>query len=112
MKHVRIILAFLIALSVAMMPAAASASVTLKPAGMSDMSAMGDDCCPPETSPCDKAMGGCTSMAACALKCFGFSDPSSSIVGFRSISASVHPQFESDSFRSQTGSPPFRPPRV
>ena len=108
----RTILALLIALSVAMLPAAAGAGVGLKSADMTDMSAMGDDCCPPNADPCDKAMGDCSSMAACALKCFSFSGSLYSIVAFPSIPASLSPPFESNSFRSQTSSPPFRPPRV
>src|SRR5262249_47932354 len=111
MSHARIILAFLVALSVAVLPAAAGTGVELKPTSMSDMSAMGDDCCPPEDNPCGKAMGDCTSMAACALKCFGFSDTAYSIVAFPSIPVSLNSPFESNSFRSQIGSPPFRPPR-
>jgi hypothetical protein len=108
----RTILALLIALSVAMLPAAAGAGVGLKSADMTDMSAMGHDCCPPKADPCDKAMGDCSSMAACALKCFGFSAALFSTVVFRSILPSVAPQFESHLFRSQIGSPPFRPPRA
>ena len=105
----RTILALLIALSVAMLPAAAGGLISND---MTDMSAMGDDCCPPKANPCDKAMGDCSSMAACALKCFSFSGSSYSIVAFPSIPASLSPPFESNSFRSQTSSPPFRPPRV
>jgi hypothetical protein len=111
MHHGRIILALLIALSVAVLPAA-GASVSFKSADMPDMSTMGDDCCPPNADPCDKAMGDCCSMAACALKCFGFSDSPYSILAFPSLPASLNPPFESNSFRPQTDSPPFRPPRV
>jgi hypothetical protein len=108
MHLARIILAFVIALSVAMLPAAAGTGVAVKSAEMSDMPAMDHDCCPPKADPC----ANCTSMAACALKCFGFSDTAYSIVAFPSIPASLDPPFESNSFRSQIGSPPFRPPRV
>jgi hypothetical protein len=108
----RTILAFVIALSVAMLPAAAGMGVALKSAGMSDMSVMGDDCCPPEANPCDMAANGCTTMATCALKCFSFvSNVSSPLVYPRTV-ANVVPLFESGHFRSQVGSPPFRPPRV
>src|SRR3979490_662571 len=106
----RTILALLIALSVAMLPAAGGTGVGLKSADMTDMSAMGHDCCPPNSDPCDKAMGDCSSMAACALKCFSFSAALFSTVVFRSILPSVAPQFESHLFRSQIGSPPFGPP--
>jgi hypothetical protein len=116
MNLARTIMALMIALSVALLPAAAGAGVDLKSADksadMTDMSAMGHDCCPPKADPCDKAMGDCSSMAACALKCFSFSAALFSTVVFRSILPSVAPQFESHLFRLQIGSPPFRPPRA
>jgi hypothetical protein len=102
----RTILALLVALSVALLPAAAGA-------GVSDMSAMADmhDCCP-NANPCDKAMDDCGTMATCALKCFSFAGTSSSIITFPSISAAMTAAFVSNPFSSQMGSPPFRPPRV
>jgi hypothetical protein len=78
----RTIVALLIALSVAILPAAASAGMTVKSpqaAGIyltEDMS----DCCPHKVSPCEKAMDDCGAMAACALKCFSFLGTSAVIV--------------------------------
>ena len=75
----RTILALLVALSVALLPAAAGAGVSVKSPAQADMSAMEDmhDCCP-KANPCDKAMDDCGTMATCALKCFSFAATSSS----------------------------------
>jgi hypothetical protein len=108
----RTILALLIALSVAMLPAVGAAGLGVKPADMVDMSAMEDmDCCPPDANPC-KDMDKCASMAACALKCFSASQPSFSAIIFPSQLASLTPSLGTDPFHSRTSSPPFRPPRV
>jgi hypothetical protein len=116
----RTILALLVALSVAMLPAAAGAGVSSKSpdrAGMSmteDMSMPEDmhDCCPPMANPCGHAMDGCGTMANCALKCFSFAGTSSSIIVFPSIFAKMIAPLERNPFSSQTGTAPFRPPRV
>jgi len=113
----RTIPALLIALSVAMLPAAAGARISIKSTDMSatstDMSAMEDmDCCPPMTNPCDKAMGDCGSMAACALKCFSFATTSFSTIVFPSSFARMPASLAINPFSSQTGHPPFRPPRA
>ena len=110
----RTILALLVALSVALLPAAGVAGVSAKSPDSGDMSTMEDmhDCCPPQANPCDKAMDGCSTMASCALKCFSFAATSSSVIVFPSILATMTASFVSRSFPSQMGSPPFRPPRV
>jgi hypothetical protein len=110
----RTILALLIALSVAILPGAAGARLSVTSADMPGMSAMEDmpDCCPPMTNPCDKAMGDCASMAACALKCFSFAATSFSNIVFPSSAAKMQASIASNPFSSQTSSPPFRPPRV
>jgi hypothetical protein len=123
MSFGRTILALLIAVSVAMVPAAAGARLAVKSSDMSgkaamdtsatDMFAMEDmDCCPHKANPCDKAMGDCGSMAACAFKCFSFAPTSFLSIVFPSSSAKMPASIAIDSFSSQTGSPPFRPPRV
>ena len=107
----RTVLALLVALSVAMLPAAAGAGVSVKSPAKADMSAMEDmhDCCP---NPCDKAMDDCGTMATCALKCFSFAGTSSSIITFSASFAKMIAPLEHNPFSSQTGAPPFRPPRV
>jgi hypothetical protein len=106
----RTILALLIALSVAILPAA-GAGVSSKSPEPADMSMMEDmtDCCP---HPCEKAMDDCAAMATCALKCFSFTGTSSSSIVFPSTSAKMTLSFAGNPFSSQTGAPPFRPPRV
>lgn len=109
----RILLAFLIALSVAMLPVAGGVGAVMKSNETTEMAAMEDmDCCPHKTNPCDKAVDGCSSMAVCALKCFSFSGTLSSPVVFPSHVAQLNPVFGTNPFNSQTESPPFRPPRV
>jgi hypothetical protein len=115
----RTILALLVALSVAMLPAAASAGVSAKSPHQADMSTTEDmsmpedmhDCCPP-TNPCDHAMDNCGSMATCALKCFSFAGTSFSIVVFPSTFARMIAPLERNPFSLQLGTPPFRPPRA
>ena len=114
MALARTIFALLIAMSVAILPAAGSAAFKLKSQDATEMSAGESmhDCCPPAADPCDKAMDDCGTMATCAMKCFGYSAVASSPLSFPLAFAGVMPLFESGDFHSQTGSPPFRPPRV
>jgi ureidoglycolate hydrolase len=51
-------------------------------------------------------------MATCVLKCFSFAGTSSSIIAFPSSFAKIIAPLERNPFSSQTGAPPFRPPRV
>jgi hypothetical protein len=112
MSNGRAILALLIALSVALLPAAGGAGVkSSEPADMSVMEGM-PDCCPQNADPCAKAMDHCASMATCALKCFSFAGAASSIIVFPSTFASMTIPLAANPFASQTGSPPFRPPRI
>jgi hypothetical protein len=121
MRVGRTILALLLALSVAMLPAAAGAGVSSKSPetadisdtdmSTTDMSAMEGDCCPHKANPCDQA-DDCATMAACALKCFSFAGAPWSVIVFPSSFAKLAAPFADKSFPSQTGSPPFRPPRV
>src|SRR5262249_53975868 len=114
----RTIPALLIALSVAVLPAAGAgaAFVPGQTVGMSATAVM-PNFCTPNTNPCDKANPGdqpdadCGSMAACVLKCFGFSGISLSVVAFPVVAASPSMWAEDHSFRSRPGSAPFRPPR-
>ena len=117
----RTILIVLLVLSIAVLPTAGSAAVGGKSVDMSAMSdsvdhmssAMDDmDCCPHKKPPSEKAISDCcSSMATCSMNCFGFASTSSFVV-FPSLLGSVLAPLVSDPFHSQTGSPPFRPPRV
>jgi hypothetical protein len=110
----RTILALLVALSVAFLPAAGGAGVSAKSPESADMSAMTDmhECCPPQDNPCDKAMDDCGTMAGCALKCSSFAATAFSIIAFPSAPAAMTASFVGHSLSSQMGNPPFRPPRV
>ncbi|MFY9684667.1 MAG: hypothetical protein WAJ88_02615 [Pseudolabrys sp.] len=113
MKAARVIFALLIAVSVVVLPAAGGVGSVIKSTETTDMAAMEDmDCCPRKVNPCDKAIDGCSSMATCALKCFMFSGAASSPIAFSSRLVQLNPAFGTDSFNSQIGNPPFRPPRV
>jgi hypothetical protein len=67
----RTILALLVALSVAMLPAAAGAGASSRSQDQTDMSMTEDmsvtqdmhDCCPPMANSCDHAMDNCGTMA-------------------------------------------------
>jgi hypothetical protein len=111
----RTILILLVALSVAMLPATGGAAVSVKSADMSGMSSSMDDmdgCCPHKKLPAEKTIGDCcSSMATCPMNCFGFAGTSSLIV-FPLLLGSLPMFVASNPLRSQTGSPPFRPPRV
>ena len=130
MRIGRTIIALLVALSVAMLPAAAAAGLTSSasedmsttdmsatdmPSDMSatdmaamDMSAMEGDCCP---NPCDKA-DDCRMMATCVLKCFTFAGIAWSTITFPSSFAGLAVPCGGGPLPSHTGTPPFRPPRV
>jgi hypothetical protein len=126
MRIGRTILAFLLAISVAMLPVAGNAMLRSGPtdmspmAGADDMSAtagtgmsasadMDMDCCPHQADQSGKAVGGC--MAGCAL-CFSMAMAHPSLVVFSVLPADIGPSFVAHPDRSPPGHPPFRPPRV
>ena len=115
MRIARPILALLIALSVAVLPAAGHAAMSGKTMDMADateMSAMDDmACCPDKLQPIHKSMDDCTSMAGCAL-CFAFMGPVASNVAAPVFAASGVIAFAPAPLDSQPGHSPFRPPRV
>ena len=113
MAFVRTILALLIALSVAWLPAAGAAAFKFKSHEMTEMSASEpmDDCCPSAADPC-KGMPDCASMAACMVNCLSYAGGASSPSVYPVALAAVMHVFESGILHSQTTNPPFRPPRV
>jgi hypothetical protein len=119
MRLCRTILALLIALSVAMLPAAGGAALVAKSADMSmsesDMSmseSMSMQDCDHAVMPCHKGMDACQSMAACALKCFNFSQSGVSILRFPLVLTDRLFASAEAPAPSQPSSPPFRPPRA
>jgi len=120
MKAVRTILALLIALSVAVLPVARGVAAVAKSTDMTHMMTMGDgdavamddmDCCPHQANPGDK-MDKSACMAICALACFTLGGTAVSTVVFPSHQARLGPALNTNPLGSQTGRPPFRPPRV
>ena len=112
----RTILAFVVALSVAMLPAAAGFAAVSKTIDASVSEAMPDCEHHHHKLPSDQTQktaddGAC--MAACALNCFSFTATTFSGIAFSSpASAALKPVYASSIFASQMGSPPFRPPRA
>jgi hypothetical protein len=69
MRAARFIFAILLAVSVALVPAAGVAAVTSHAMQASMPGRCAESC----SMSCDKACAGCKNTAACALKCFNFS---------------------------------------
>jgi hypothetical protein len=120
MKVLRTIFAFLIALSLALLPAVGGSAAVAKSADMTLMATMGDtdtvamddmDCCPHQSNPGDK-MDKSACMAICALQCFTLGGTTISTIVFPSHQARLSVALNTNPFSSQTGRPPFRPPRV
>ncbi len=113
----RIMIAIIVAVSVAILPVAGVAASDVKSADMSvthDMSAAHDmsDCCPPQTAPCDKAIDDCGCMAVCAGNCFSILGTAFSNLVFPIALAETMPSLASQTSGLQTSNLPFRPPRV
>jgi hypothetical protein len=127
MRIARSILALFVAVALAMLPAAGHVSVAAASAdpAMTDMSAMHHgvamhhheasvdevaDCCPHKHDGSHNAVDDCATMAGCIL-CVGFlaSAPAELVSPVLLTSATI--PFASAPLHSQTGSPPFRPPR-
>jgi uncharacterized membrane protein len=112
MSIARTILVLLISLSVVLLPAAAGAGLSLKSADTIEMSAMVDmDCCPHKANPCDR-MDGCASMATCVVHCFSFAASGVRLPFVGLTLADNMPVLQDGNVPSQSGIPPFRPPRV
>jgi len=100
---IRVILAAMIAFSVAMLPAVGGAAVASKSSAAS-MSDPGSE----NGMPCDKAIGDCKTFAGCALKCFNFLETIAPELW--PPASNTEPSFVAKAFRSHMNTPPFRPP--
>jgi hypothetical protein len=112
MAIARTIIALLVAVSVALLPAVAGAAFALKPATAAAMAGadnMHQGC--PHSKP-GKSMGDLASMADCALKCFSFSPSAGSPIAFPPVLAGLVLAPVSLAVPAQAISPPFRPPRA
>jgi len=110
MRIGRTILAALIAISVAMVPMAAGAFAKMMdtPASMT----LDDGCMHHGKKAGDKAADDCAAMAACALKCFNFSQPASATLNAPHVVLAAMSERASPHVDSLQGLPPFRPPRI
>jgi hypothetical protein len=115
MRIARTILAIVIALSVAMLPAAggfAAGSYTMEVSAFKAI----PDCGRQHHAPIDKTQkrtNNCASMAGCALKCFNFTGVTFSAIAFSSPArAALDPIRASDDIPPRMDGLPFRPPRV
>jgi hypothetical protein len=111
----RTIIAVLLGLSVATLPAAGGFAASSKTMETSVSETM-PDCNHHHNLPSDKTQktaddGAC--MAACALSCFNFTAPGFAGIAFsQPASAALMPVRASIHVSSRMGSPPFRPPRI
>ena len=111
----RAILAIVISLSVAILPATVGYAVN---AGILEMSASAvmPDCDHGHGAsgdPMQKPAHDCACMAACALSCFNFTATACSDITFSSsASAALKPVHTADKLPVQMANAPFRPPRA
>jgi uncharacterized protein involved in copper resistance len=117
MRIGRIIVAVLVALAVATLPAATGFAAGATTAMVISASPAMPDCDHHQHNApggkTQKSMNDCASMAGCALKCFNFTGTSLADIAYSwSASAAIKPVHASNIFASQMGSPPFRPPRA
>lgn len=112
----RIIIAILISLSVATLPATAGFAASVLTASKMPVSVAMPDCDHHHKVPSgqtQKIIDNCASMAACALTCFNFiGTPLSGFVYLPPSSTALKPVRISAHVSSRMGSPPFRPPRI
>jgi hypothetical protein len=112
----RIIIAILIGLSVATLPAAAGFAANVLTASKMPVSIAMPDCNHHHNDPggqTQKTTDNCASMAACALTCFNFTG--TVLSGFAYLpprSTALKPLQTSTHVSSRLSSPPFRPPRT
>jgi hypothetical protein len=126
MRFFRVILALVIALSVAMLPTVGSVAsmisataqvatevASMDMAMMSEMSAAMDDCCPDhaKTKPCDPLSDRCP-MTFCAAQPVSIASPTVFHFDFPILVGNPLPIPVDQVVSLHSGSPPFRPPRV
>ena len=107
MRVNRAIIAIVVTLSVALLPATAGFAAAPTSAG-----AAMTDCCHDHGMPCNKAMDDGQTMASCTLNCFNYVGPNFSGLELVPAVAKTKPLLASRLVRSHTATPPFHPPRV
>jgi hypothetical protein len=109
----RTILAFWVALSLALLPTAGAFAVPTHEMAASEVQvASGHDCCDDEGLPAGPAMKECQASAGCVAKCSHFFAVVVSAATILPPMGGMESPFSDDGFCSHTGSPPFRPPHV
>jgi hypothetical protein len=113
MRIGRTIVTFLVALSLTMAPVAGAFALQMSELTAStEVVASAHDCCDDEGMPADHMMKDCQASAGCAAKCFSFYALEFSSATFPSPIGGTKSYSASNALWSQTGSPPFRPPRI
>jgi hypothetical protein len=131
MRIGRIILTFLVAASLAMLPMAGAFAVPTDEPTISDVVAApahegcdhqsiasdvvvasAHDCCDHASMPADHMMKECHASAGCTAKCFSSVALVFSEAAIASPTGGTESSFASNPFCSQTASPPYRPPRA
>jgi hypothetical protein len=113
MRIGRTILAFLVALSLALLPMAGAFAVPSDEPTASDVVVASEhDCCDHESMPADHMMKDCQASASCTAKCLNFYALVFSGVTIPLPIGGTESHFVSNPFHSQTASPPYRPPRA
>ena len=112
MRLGRTIAVMLIAFSVAMGPVAGGIAITDAVVSTTELvAASTHDCCDHDGMPTSHK-NECQAAAGCFSKCFNFCGVTLSSVVAPLYMGEAEPSPESQTFRSQIGNPPFRPPRV
>jgi hypothetical protein len=125
MRLVRTMMALVIALSVAMLPAAGAAASVIKSVPQASTSAMADDmamtsdmsgvmdCCPDfaKSRPCDHPSGQCP-MAFCAVQLVNLAFAAAFGFDLPLVAGTPLPIPTDQVVALHSSSPPFRPPRV
>jgi hypothetical protein len=131
MRIRRTILAFLVALSLALLPMASAFALPSDEPTVSDVViasadhrcdhesiasevvvASSHDCCDHQSIPADHVMKECLASAGCTAKCCSFVALVFSGVTIPSPIGGTESHFVSNPIHSHTASPPYRPPRA
>jgi hypothetical protein len=126
MRIFRIMMALVIALSVAMLPTAGSAVSIVNPASQdasdamsvskdmimaSDMSGAMDECCPDHAKPCDQPTHQCP-LACCMVQPISLAGVAAFHLNSPIVAGNPLPIPVDQVVALHSGSPPFRPPRI
>jgi hypothetical protein len=113
MALARTILAVLIAVAVAILPALAGAAFKLPAAGIAEMSVAEPmhNCCPDESNPCDRQVQDRTCMATCVLNCFNFWSAPFTYLTLPPTDLTAVSLPATAALQARAVGPPFRPPR-